>query len=40
MIENYRSGLIWNLFMKIPEIQAGMKKLGFRSPHFQANAVS
>jgi len=35
MIENYRSGLIWNLFMGIPEIQAGMKKLGFRSPHFK-----
>ena len=31
MIENYRSGLIWNLFMGIPEIQAGMKKLGFRA---------
>jgi hypothetical protein len=35
MIENYRSGLIWNLFMGIPEIQVGMKKLGFRSPHFK-----
>ena len=34
MIENYRSGLIWKLFMSIPEIQAGMKKLGFRSPAF------
>jgi hypothetical protein len=33
MIENYRSGLIWKLFMGIPEIQAGLKKLGFRSPH-------
>ena len=32
MIENYRSGLIWNLFMSIPEIQAGLKKLGFESP--------
>ena len=29
MIENYRSGLIWNLFMKIPDIQKGFKKLGF-----------
>ena len=26
------SGLIWNLFMGIPEIQAGLKKLGFTSP--------
>jgi hypothetical protein len=34
MMENYRSGLLWKLFMGIPEIQAGLKKLGFRSPHF------
>ncbi len=34
MIENYRSGLLWKLFMGVPEIQAGMKALGFRSPHF------
>ena len=33
MIENYRSGLIWNTFMGIPEIKAGMKRLGFRGPH-------
>lgn len=32
MIENYRSGLLWKLFMQIPEIQNGMKKLGFQSP--------
>jgi len=32
MIENYRSGLIWNLFMRIPDVQAGLKKLGFQSP--------
>jgi hypothetical protein len=30
MIENYRSGLIWKLFMGIPEIQAGLQILGFR----------
>ncbi len=29
MIENYRTGLIWDLFMDIPEIQAGLTKLGF-----------
>lgn len=29
MIENYRSGLIWNLFMNAPEIQEGLNKLGF-----------
>jgi hypothetical protein len=34
MIENYRSGLLWKLFMGIPEIQTGLKTLGFRSPHF------
>lgn len=32
MIENYRTGLLWKLFMQIPDIQHGMKKLGFRSP--------
>ena len=29
MIENYRSGLLWNLFMQAPEIQKGLEKLGF-----------
>lgn len=29
MIENYRSGMIWDLFMTAPEIQEGLKKLGF-----------
>lgn len=29
MIENYRSGLIWDLFMGAPEIQEGLDKLGF-----------
>ncbi|MBC7848358.1 MAG: beta-glucosidase [Chitinophagaceae bacterium] len=32
MIENYRTGLLWKLFMGIPEIQQGLKKLGFQSP--------
>ena len=32
MIENYRSGLLWKLFMSCPEIQNGLKKLGFNSP--------
>jgi hypothetical protein len=32
MIENYRTGLLWNLFMSCPEIQIGLKKLGFESP--------
>ncbi|HVN57765.1 MAG TPA: glucoamylase family protein [Bacteroidales bacterium] len=29
MIENYRSGLLWNLFMSCPEISSGLTKLGF-----------
>ncbi|RED96179.1 glucoamylase family protein [Marinoscillum furvescens] len=29
MIENYRSGLLWDLFMSAPEVQEGLKKLGF-----------
>lgn len=32
MIENYRTGLIWKLFMQADEIQQGLKKLGFTSP--------
>jgi len=32
MIENYRTGLLWNLFMSVPEVQAGLKKLDFKSP--------
>lgn len=32
MIENYRSGLGWKLFMGAPEVQEGLKKLGFTSP--------
>ena len=30
MIENYRSGLLWKLFMSSPEIIPGLEKLGFR----------
>jgi hypothetical protein len=29
MIENHRTGLLWNLFMSAPEIQAAKTKLGF-----------
>jgi hypothetical protein len=32
MIENYRSGLLWDLFMSCPEIKRGMKQLGFQGP--------
>lgn len=29
MIENYRSGLLWKLFMQRSDVQNGLKKLGF-----------
>ncbi len=29
MIENYRTGLLWNLFMSCPEVKNGLQKLGF-----------
>ena len=32
MIENYRSGLLWKLFMSNPDVKAGLTKLGFESP--------
>lgn len=32
MIENYRSGLLWKLFMSSPDVKKGLKKLGFSSP--------
>ncbi|TRX20467.1 beta-glucosidase [Flavobacterium franklandianum] len=31
MVENHRTGLIWNLFMNAPEVKVGLKKLGFSS---------
>ncbi len=35
MIENYRSGLIWDLFMSHPDVQRGLRALGFESPHLK-----
>jgi hypothetical protein len=35
MMENYRSGLLWNLFMSCNEVQTGLKKLGFTSPYIK-----
>ena len=32
MMENYRTGLLWKLFMSCPEVKAGLTKLGFESP--------
>lgn len=31
MMENYRSGLLWDLFMGAPETKAGLSRLGFRT---------
>ena len=33
MIENYRTGLVWNLFTSCPEVKAGMPSLGFTAPY-------
>lgn len=33
MIENYRTGLLWNLLMSCPEVKTGLKSLAFESPH-------
>jgi len=35
MIENYRSGLLWKLFMQDEDVQKGLKKLGFQSPYLK-----
>ncbi len=35
MLENHRSGLLWNLFMSCPEVKTGMKSIGFQSPFLQ-----
>ena len=32
MIENYRSGLLWKLFMSCEEVQRGLQKLDFQPP--------
>lgn len=33
MMENYRTALLWKLFMSCPEVKTGLKKLGFESPY-------
>jgi hypothetical protein len=32
MIENFRSRLLWDLFMSNPEVRKGLTKLGFTGP--------
>jgi hypothetical protein len=39
MIENYRTSLLWNLFMSCPEIRQGLRRLDLESPHL-AEAVT
>lgn len=34
MMENYRSGLIWKLGETIPELSAGLDKMGIRKPNY------
>lgn len=34
MIENYRTGLIWDLFMKNSDVKNGLNKLGFKSSKY------
>jgi hypothetical protein len=33
MIENYRSALLWKLFMSDPDVKSALARLGFSSPH-------
>lgn len=33
MIENYRTGLLWNLFTSCPEVKQGLTRLGFTAPY-------
>lgn len=33
MIENYRSGLLWQLFTSCPEVKTGMRSLGFSASY-------
>jgi len=33
MIENYRTGLLWNLFTSCSEVKSGLQSLGFTAPY-------
>ena len=37
MMENHRTGLLWKLFMDVPEVQAGLRALDFSSPHLASS---
>lgn len=36
MIENHRSGLLWDLFMAAPEVKRGLDALEIRSTRYGA----
>jgi hypothetical protein len=36
MMENHRSALLWELFMQVPEVRTGLRRLGFESPWLDA----
>jgi hypothetical protein len=38
MMENHRSGLLWELFMAIPEVQSALRQLDFSGPHLGSGA--
>ncbi|MEW5421157.1 glucoamylase family protein [Amorphus sp. 3PC139-8] len=40
MIENHRSGLLWRLFMSDPDVQRGLARLGFESPHLSGKEAA
>jgi hypothetical protein len=40
MMENHRTGLLWKLFMGVPEVQAGLRKLGFSSPYLAGRTTA
>lgn len=35
MIQNHKDAFIWDLFMNAPDVQNGLKKLGFTSPYLK-----
>jgi hypothetical protein len=35
MIENHRTGMLWDLFMSNQDVQKGLRKLGFESPYLK-----
>ena len=39
MMENHRTGLLWKLFMTVPEVLAGLRRLDFSSPHLAPPAL-